>query len=247
MGSPDRPPPDAGTRSWTGAGTCPRPGDPVRRAKAKVPEGVGFPTKPEQAIAMLEHAWRRGCRCAEGAGMRSMATRHVCGRRSSVMVAGTCSRSRRPRRSGPSARRWWGPLAPPGAGGRGRTGVGVPPGTGTSRRGAERGRAPRRIPLRLSRSRSRPRHGRQGTGFADGRAGGGACRGWPGCRPRPVARAGDVIAGLGEEARQGRWPGRRFGSRPPPVDPGRRARSGRRGARWRSAAGLPGRTAGTGP
>jgi len=34
--------------------------DPARRAKAKVPEGVGFQTKPEQAIAMLEHAWAQG-------------------------------------------------------------------------------------------------------------------------------------------------------------------------------------------
>jgi SRSO17 transposase len=34
--------------------------DPVRRAKAKVPEGVSFQTKPEHAIAMLEHAWAQG-------------------------------------------------------------------------------------------------------------------------------------------------------------------------------------------
>ncbi|HLH67518.1 MAG TPA: IS701 family transposase [Candidatus Dormibacteraeota bacterium] len=34
--------------------------DPARRARAKVPEEVGFQTKPELAIAMLEHAWAQG-------------------------------------------------------------------------------------------------------------------------------------------------------------------------------------------
>ncbi len=34
--------------------------DPVRRARAKVPEEVGFQIKPELAIAMLEHAWAQG-------------------------------------------------------------------------------------------------------------------------------------------------------------------------------------------
>ena len=34
--------------------------DPDRRKKAKVPEEIVFQTKPEQAIAMLEHAWERG-------------------------------------------------------------------------------------------------------------------------------------------------------------------------------------------
>lgn len=34
--------------------------DAERRKKAKVPETVAFQTKPEQAIAMLEHAWERG-------------------------------------------------------------------------------------------------------------------------------------------------------------------------------------------
>jgi SRSO17 transposase len=34
--------------------------DPDRRQKAKVPEEIVFQTKPEQAIAMLEHAWERG-------------------------------------------------------------------------------------------------------------------------------------------------------------------------------------------
>ena len=34
--------------------------DPKRRAKAQVPADVTFQTKPEQAIAMLEHAWARG-------------------------------------------------------------------------------------------------------------------------------------------------------------------------------------------
>jgi SRSO17 transposase len=34
--------------------------DRVRRAKARVPEEVGFATKPEQAAAMLEHAWEQG-------------------------------------------------------------------------------------------------------------------------------------------------------------------------------------------
>jgi SRSO17 transposase len=33
---------------------------PGRRAKAQVPEAVTFQTKPEQAIAMLKHAWERG-------------------------------------------------------------------------------------------------------------------------------------------------------------------------------------------
>lgn len=34
--------------------------DPERRARAKVPKEVSFQTKPQQAIAMLEHAWRLG-------------------------------------------------------------------------------------------------------------------------------------------------------------------------------------------
>jgi SRSO17 transposase len=34
--------------------------DKERRKKAKVPEEIVFQTKPEQAIAMLEHAWERG-------------------------------------------------------------------------------------------------------------------------------------------------------------------------------------------
>ncbi len=34
--------------------------DRVRRAKAHVPEEVSFATKPEQAVAMLEHAWEQG-------------------------------------------------------------------------------------------------------------------------------------------------------------------------------------------
>ena len=34
--------------------------DPTRRKKAQVPETVTFQTKPEQAQAMLEHAWARG-------------------------------------------------------------------------------------------------------------------------------------------------------------------------------------------
>ena len=34
--------------------------DRTRRAKAKVPKAVQFPTKPEQALAMLEHAWEQG-------------------------------------------------------------------------------------------------------------------------------------------------------------------------------------------
>lgn len=35
-------------------------GDRARRASAKVPEDVPFQTKPEQARAMLEHAWEQG-------------------------------------------------------------------------------------------------------------------------------------------------------------------------------------------
>jgi SRSO17 transposase len=34
--------------------------DQARRAQAKVPEGVRFQTKPEQAAEMLEHAWAQG-------------------------------------------------------------------------------------------------------------------------------------------------------------------------------------------
>jgi SRSO17 transposase len=34
--------------------------DPARRTKAKVPAGAGFQTKPEQAVAMLAHAWKQG-------------------------------------------------------------------------------------------------------------------------------------------------------------------------------------------
>ncbi len=34
--------------------------DPLRRAQAKVPEQVRFETKPEQAMAMLAHAWAQG-------------------------------------------------------------------------------------------------------------------------------------------------------------------------------------------
>ena len=34
--------------------------DEERRKKAKVPEEIEFQTKPEQAVAMLEHAWERG-------------------------------------------------------------------------------------------------------------------------------------------------------------------------------------------
>jgi SRSO17 transposase len=35
-------------------------GDRVRRAEAHVPEEVGFATKPQQAVAMLERAWEHG-------------------------------------------------------------------------------------------------------------------------------------------------------------------------------------------
>lgn len=34
--------------------------DAARRARAKIPQEVVFQTKPEQAIAMLEHAWQQG-------------------------------------------------------------------------------------------------------------------------------------------------------------------------------------------
>src|SRR5207247_8452249 len=34
--------------------------DRPRRAEAHVPQEVGFATKPQQAIAMLEHAWEHG-------------------------------------------------------------------------------------------------------------------------------------------------------------------------------------------
>jgi SRSO17 transposase len=34
--------------------------DPERRAQAKVPDDVAFETKPEQALAMLRHAWAAG-------------------------------------------------------------------------------------------------------------------------------------------------------------------------------------------
>ena len=34
--------------------------DGERRAEAKIPEGIEFQTKPEQAVEMLEHAWEQG-------------------------------------------------------------------------------------------------------------------------------------------------------------------------------------------
>jgi SRSO17 transposase len=34
--------------------------DTARRQKAQVPEGVTLQIKPEQALAMLEHAWAHG-------------------------------------------------------------------------------------------------------------------------------------------------------------------------------------------
>jgi SRSO17 transposase len=34
--------------------------DRARRARAKVPKEVTFQTEPEQARAMLEHAWQQG-------------------------------------------------------------------------------------------------------------------------------------------------------------------------------------------
>ncbi len=34
--------------------------DPERRAEAKVPDDIVFQTKPQQAVAMLEHAWAQG-------------------------------------------------------------------------------------------------------------------------------------------------------------------------------------------
>ncbi len=53
------PPGHAGTCSWTSACTWPRSGATTRRAGPwpRCPRGVGSQTKPEQAIAMLEHAW----------------------------------------------------------------------------------------------------------------------------------------------------------------------------------------------
>jgi SRSO17 transposase len=44
-------------RLYLPAGWC---ADPVRRVQAKVPEGVSFQTKPELAVAMLQHAWAQG-------------------------------------------------------------------------------------------------------------------------------------------------------------------------------------------
>ncbi|HVC34366.1 MAG TPA: IS701 family transposase [Chloroflexota bacterium] len=44
-------------RLYLSEGWC---ADAGRRTKAHVPDGVTFQTKPEQAIAMLEHAWARG-------------------------------------------------------------------------------------------------------------------------------------------------------------------------------------------
>ncbi|HZV51467.1 MAG TPA: hypothetical protein VFD49_17080 [Candidatus Dormibacteraeota bacterium] len=40
----------------------------MRRARAKVPEEVSFPTKPELAIAMPGHAWTQGVPMRWGEG-----------------------------------------------------------------------------------------------------------------------------------------------------------------------------------
>jgi SRSO17 transposase len=78
-----------------------------RRAQARVPQEVRFETKPEQAIAMLVHAWEQGVPMRlSSPGMRSMATRPACGKASRRMAASTCWRSPPTRACGPSGRRW---------------------------------------------------------------------------------------------------------------------------------------------
>jgi len=42
--------------------------DRTRRAEGRVPEDIGFATKPEQAMAMLHHGWRAGGADAMGDG-----------------------------------------------------------------------------------------------------------------------------------------------------------------------------------
>jgi SRSO17 transposase len=63
----------------------------MRRAKAKVPKEVHFQTKPEQAIAMLEHGWRAGRTDAVGEQeTRSMEMHHGCGKRCRSTGSGMC-------------------------------------------------------------------------------------------------------------------------------------------------------------
>ena len=53
--------------------------DSERRKRAKVPEDVAFQTKPEQAMAMLEHAWQAGrYRCVGLPVIKSTAPRPNC-------------------------------------------------------------------------------------------------------------------------------------------------------------------------
>jgi DDE superfamily endonuclease len=81
--------------------------DRQRRAQARVPEEVRFETKPEQAIAMLVHAWERGVPMRlSSRAMKSMVTRLVCGKRSRRMAASTCWQSQPTPACGPSGPRW---------------------------------------------------------------------------------------------------------------------------------------------
>jgi len=62
--------------------------DQARRTRARVPEAVGFQTKPEQAAEMLEHAWAQGIPMrwvagdevyGESAPLRDTIRQHGCG------------------------------------------------------------------------------------------------------------------------------------------------------------------------
>jgi hypothetical protein len=65
--------------------------DRARRAKAKVPEAVTFQTKPEQARAMLEQAWKQGVPMRlSSRAIQSMVILLICGQRSRPMAVGMC-------------------------------------------------------------------------------------------------------------------------------------------------------------
>ncbi|HEV8193987.1 MAG TPA: transposase [Ktedonobacterales bacterium] len=64
-----------------------------RRTRAHVPEAVRFQTKPDQARAMLEHAWDVGVPMRSGDGLAaSTASPRRCPRPLSVPESGTCWR-----------------------------------------------------------------------------------------------------------------------------------------------------------
>ncbi len=117
--------------------------DPVRRARAKVSEEAGFPTKPELAIAMLGHAWAQGVPMRWGRGdeadgdasrLRETIERHGCGYVLAVLKGFVKERDRRIRGSGQS-------------GGRSRK-------AGNGRRGRDLHRGARQSPTSSPESRS---------------------------------------------------------------------------------------------